>query len=132
MLLFNIGTLEPVVNPMAKNLPTPGGYYSEIVDVTTEIVESLDGTEDFCYVIEYHMTRMADGVEYDFKETYNILKSNPRIYQLDLYLKEHGYDTTSDQQLVGLREQVELTYEYLGGFGYPMICKRKFIGKVAL
>lgn len=130
MLLINIGTLDPVVNPMIKNLPTPGRYISEIVDVVTAIVESLEGTEDFCYVVEYHLTRVDDGVDYSFTETYNVLKSNPRFFQFNEYLKDHGYDTTCDYLLIGIREQVELTYEYLGGFAYPMICNRTFIGKV--
>ena len=130
MLLFNIGTLEPVVNPMAKNLPTPGRYYSEIVDVTTEIVVSLEGTEDFCLVLQHRLLGVDSGTEHNFVETYNTLKSNARINSLQEYLVEHGYDTTCDHLLVGIRELVDITYEYLGGFCYPMIYRRTFIGKV--
>lgn len=131
MLLLNTGTLKPVVNPMAKNLPTPGRYISEITDVETVIVKSLNGTEDFCYVISYNLINIEDGSKHSFKETYNTLKSNPRIHRLNEYLMEHGYDTTCDHLLVGIRELVSITYEYIGGFAYPMICKRKFIGKSA-
>ena len=130
MLLLNTGTLEPVVNPMAKNLPTPGKYYSEIVDVTTEIVESLEGTEDFCLVIQYRLLGVDSGTEYAFKETYNTLKTNSRINSLHEYLVKYGYDTTCDHLLVGIREVIDITYEYLGGFAYPMIYSRTFIGKV--
>ena len=131
MLLLSIGTLKPVVNPMANNLPTPGRYISEITDVETVIVKSLNGTEDFCYVIYYNLICIDDGSKFSFKETYNTLKSNPRINSLNEYLMEHGYDTTCDYLLVGIRELVSITYEYLGGFAYPMIYSRTFIGKSA-
>ena len=130
MLLFNIGSFDPIVDPMAKNIPTPGRYYSKIVDVTTEIVEFLEGTEDFCLVLQYRLFEVDSGTEHDFVETYNTLKSNARINSLQEYLMEHGYDITCDHLLIGIREIVEITYDYLGGFAYPMIYSRAFIGKV--
>ena len=128
MLLLNVGTLEPVVSPMAKNLPIIGEYYSEITDVVTETVGDLNDAEDFCLVIEYHMRHIYSDREFDFKETYTLLKTNPRINEFDMYLKEHGLDTTMDSELIGIREKIKITYEYLGGFAYPLIYDRIFMG----
>lgn len=128
MLLLNVGTLEPVVSPMAKNLPIIGEYYSEITDVVTEVVGGLNDAEDFCLVIGYHLRHIYTDCEFDFKETFTLLKSNPRINTFDMYLKEHGLDTTMDADLIGVREKIKITYEYLGGFAYPIIYDRIFMG----
>ena len=128
MLLLNTGNLEPVVSPMEKNLPIIGEYYSEITDVVTEVVGDLNDAEDFCLVVEYHLRHIYSDREFDFKETFTLLKSNPRINAFATYLREHGLDTTMDADLIGVREKIKITYEYLGGFAYPIIYDRIFIG----
>lgn len=128
MLLLNVSTLKPVVSPTVKNLPIIGEYYSKITDVVTEVVGDLNDAEDFCLVIKYRLRHIYSDREFDFKETFALLKSNPRINAFDTYLKEHGLDTTMDVDLIGVREKFKITYEYLGGFAYPIIYDRIFMG----
>lgn len=131
MLLLNSGSLKPIVSPIVANLPPVGNYLSKIVEVQTEVVFSFDNTEDFCLTISYRLSSLITDEQYDFTETYCLRKSNPRINEFDSYLNRHGFDTTMDDDLIGIHEQVEITHEFLGGFAYPMICKRRFISQLS-
>ena len=131
MLLLNYESLEPVVKPKLSDFPPVGSYFSKIVEVHTEIVISLDNSEGFCLTISYRLTNISTGDQYDFIETYCLLKANPRICEFEAYLNEYGFDTSMDDDLIGIYEQVEITHEFLGGFAYPMICKRRFISQLS-
>ena len=128
MLLLYSTDLSPIVNPVGCDLPVIGRYISKIVDAFVAVVFSFDGTKDLCLVIDYYLTSEDGGEEYDFRETYCLQKGNHRIENFDIYLMEHGFDVSMEEDLIGICEEIEITYEFLGGFAYPLVCKREFIG----
>jgi hypothetical protein len=118
------------MNPKGKRLPPAGRYYSKIKEATTEFVEFLDEIEGLCLVISYHLISVDCGKEYDFTETYYIAQSNLRIMALNDYLVSYGFDISMEEDLADIQELVEVTYEFLGCWAYPIICKREFLGKL--
>ena len=121
-------TGESIVYENAK-IPTPGLYYSIIEDAyTAVIVPFYKKEEDSCFVVKYKLVDVNTLEESEFTETYFPYGSDPRGDKFFSYLNKHfTVPYGEDEALIGLREKLELNWDILGGFAYPIVSRRWFI-----
>ncbi|MBQ1196940.1 MAG: hypothetical protein IIX44_11915 [Clostridia bacterium] len=125
--VFDRFTSNPIVQ-LCYSLPAPGLYHSVVTDAYTAIIHPFYGNEDTCLVVEYKLVNVSTLEEYIFKETYYPYRSNPRSVKFFSYLCKHfsvHYD--EDEAIIGLREKVEINWDVLGGYAYPVVARRWFI-----
>ena len=121
-------TGEAIVHENA-NIPTPGLYYSIIEDAyTAVIVPFYKKEEDTCFVVKYKLVDVNTLEESEFTETYFLYGSNSRGDKFFSYLNKHfTVPYEEDEALIGLREKLELKWDVIGGFAYPVVSRRWFI-----
>lgn len=121
-------TGESIIHENAK-IPTPGLYYSIIEDAyTAVIVPFYKKEEDTCFVVKYKLVDVNTLEESEFTETYFPYGNDPRGDRFFSYLHKHfTVPYGEDEALIGLREKLELNWDILGGFAYPIVSRRWFI-----
>ena len=121
-------TGEPIV-PENTKIPTPGRYYSVIIDAYTAVIFPFyKKEEDSCFVVKYRLVDVNTLEESEFTETYFPYGSDPRGDKFFSYLNKHfTVPYGEDEALIGLREKLELNWDILGGFAYPVVSRRWFI-----
>ena len=109
--------------------PTPGLYYSIIEDAYTAIISPFyKATEDSCFVVKYKLINAETLEKSEFVETYYTYKSDPRGDKFFSYLHKHfPVPYGEDEAIIGLREKLEISWDILGGYAYPVIARRWFI-----
>lgn len=115
----------PVIEDITS-LPVPGSYYAVITDCETKVIEPSYKDQDTCLVVHYRLIQTDTLEIYDFTETFYPYKSNARTDDFLTFLKCHGYDFTSDDEIIGLRATVEVIYEFVGGYMHPVISYRSW------
>lgn len=109
--------------------PTPGIYYSIIEDAYTAVINPFyKKEEDTCFVVKYKLVDINTLEESVFIETYFPYGSDPRGDKFFSYLNKHfTVPYGEDEALIGLREKLEINWDILGGFAYPIVSRRWFI-----
>lgn len=116
---------SPIITE-SDRLPVPGSYYALITDVTTHLIEPFYEEQETCLVVTYKLVNTTTLDVFEFEESYYPYKGNPRTEDFLAFLKAHGYDFTSDEDIVGLRATLDVVYEVLGGCVHPMISFRSW------
>ena len=125
--LLNVNTGAPLITN-DEILPLPGVYYSIVVDAHTAVIPPLYNDEDACFVIEYKLVSVDTLEECTFAETYYPYRSNPRSSKFFSYLRKHFcVPYGEDEAIIGLLEMVEINWDVVGGYAYPVVARRKFI-----
>lgn len=121
-------TGDPIVQESPK-LPKPGVYYSIIEDAYTAVINPFyKKEEDSCFVVKYKLVSVNTLEEFEFTETYYPYGSDPRGNQFFSYISKHfTVPYGEDEALIGLREKLELNWDVLGGFAYPIVSRRWFL-----
>lgn len=124
---FDYFTGEPVIKKDI-DFPLPGLYYSIITDAYMAIISPFYKKEDTCFVVKYKLISVSSLEESEFIETYYPYRSSPRSDQFFSYLHKHfTVPYEEDEALIGLREKLELNWDVLGGYAYPIVARRWFI-----
>ena len=113
--------------PQDVNYPLPGTYWSIITDARTTVISPFYKDHDLCYVVEYRLVNVETLETCYFVETYYPYGSNPRSDKFFSYIKKHLPFHEQDEEIIGTREKVEINWDVLGGYAYPVISKRSFI-----
>jgi hypothetical protein len=121
-------TGDPIVQESPK-LPTPGIYYSVIEDAYTAVINPFyKEEEDSCFVVKYKLVNVNTLEDYEFTETYYPYGSDPRGNKFFSYISKHcTVPYGEDEAVIGLREKLELNWDVLGGFAYPIVSRRWFL-----
>ena len=106
-------------------LPPAGEYYSIVVDFNYVPVDETLG----CFVFKYKLADCTTLNTYNFTEAYYCGGHNPKTKDLCNYFIKHGIEYKYKNQLVGLREKVFVSLDYLGSMEHPIICDRTLIAK---
>lgn len=122
--LKNHYTNTPIINPFAK-IPPLGEYYSLLLDCN---IVPLDGVRS-CLVLDHKLINCVTLEPYFFTETYYCDGSNPKTNDFFDYLKREGITYELEEQLIGTREKLTISLDYLGGIEYPIVGKRELIAK---
>ena len=126
-IVLDYFTGDPIVQE-SRNLPTPGLYYSIIENAYMAIISPFYKNEDTCFVVKYKLVSIGSLEECEFIETYYPYRSTPRSDQFFSYLREHfPIPYGEDEAIIGLREKLEINWEALGGYAYPVVARRWFI-----
>ena len=109
--------------------PQPGIYYSIIEDAYTAIILPFyKAEEDSCFVVRYKLISVDTLEESEFIETFYTYNSNPRGDQFFSYLHTHfPVPYGEDEAIIGLREKLQISWDILGGYAYPVVARRWFI-----
>ena len=121
--ILDVGSRTPVIKNVSR-LPYPGRYHAMICGVETRIIKPLEEAEEFCLIVSYKLINSKTKEFFDFVETFNVYKGNPRVEDFNAFLAQHGFDTTCDDDIVGICADVEITNDYIGGFMHPVISYR--------
>ena len=121
-------TGKPIV-PENQRIPTPGIYYSIVEDAYTQvIVPFYKKEEDSCFVVKYSLVNVKTHEVFEFTETYYPYGSDPRGNKFFSYISKHfTVPYGEDEALIGLSEKLEINWDVLGGFAYPIVSRRWFI-----
>lgn len=120
-------TDNPIVQANHK-LPLPGLYYSIIEDAYMAIITPFYKDEDTCFVVKYKLVHAETLEESTLTETYYPYRNGQRSSNFFNYLAKHfSARYNEDEAIIGLREKVEINWDVLGGFAYPIISRRWFI-----
>ena len=110
------------------DIPNPGVYYSIITDACMAIISPFYKKEDTCFVVKYKLVSVSSLEESEFIETYYPYRSSPRSHQFFSYLHKHfSVPYGEDEAIIGLREKLEINWDVLGGYAYPVVSHRWFI-----
>ena len=106
-------------------LPPVGEYYSVVVDFNYVPVDEILS----CFVLKYKLADCTTLNTYYFTEVYYCGGHNPKTKDLCNYFRKHGIEYMYKEQLVGLKEKVFVSLDYLGGMEHPIIGDRTLIAK---
>ena len=104
-------------------LPRQGKYHARITDVETREILPLGDEIEFCVIVKFRLVDVDTYDVYDFVETF-LPYNNSRTEDFLAFLNCHGYDFTSDDEIVGLKDIVEVVYTAIGGYVHPEISFR--------
>ena len=126
--IFDYFTGEPLIK-RGIDTPSPGLYYSIITDAYMAIISPFyKKEEDSCFVVKYKLVDVNTLEESEFTETYFPDGSDPRGDMFFSYLNKHfTVPYGEDEALIGLREKLEINWDVLGGYAYPVVARRWFI-----
>ena len=122
-LLDSFGN-SPVIEEVTA-LPTTGKYHAIINGCETREICPLDEEYETCLVVHYKLIKPDTLDVYDFIETYFPYKGNARTDDFLAFLQQNGYDFLSNDEIVGIKATVDVTYEFLGGYVHPIISFRR-------
>ena len=131
MTIFDSYTGDYVVQNNSK-LPTPGTYLSVITDAYGMGITPSFKKNDGCFLVKYKLLSEKDFSESTFEETYYPDVSNSRGDEFFAYLNKHFPYVGESDAYIGTREKLEIGLDILGGFAYPVVNKREFIGYGAI
>lgn len=107
--------------------PDPGEYLSVVEEAYMTVIEPFYGNNDTCFVIKYQLVNLKTFEVIHFSETYSMYKDNPRSEELFEYLQKNLPLHEQFEDLIGMREQLKITWEVLGGYAYPIVIDRTFL-----
>lgn len=112
-----------------QHLPTPGMYYSVITGARMAVIAPFHTKEeDTCFVVNYRLVNVESFEEITFTETYFPYLSNPRSDRFFSYLHTcFPIPYGEDEAIIGTQEKVQINWDILGGFAYPVISNRWLI-----
>ena len=122
--LLDYYTGKPIVD-LTEDLPPLGEYYSKIIDCEYIPLDEVLG----CIVIKYKLVNTISLDGYNFTEAYYCGASTPKTDAFYDYLEANGIVYELEEQLIGMREKVTITLDYLGGIEHPTVGKRTLIAK---
>ena len=122
--LRNYYSGEPIVD-LAEELPPLGEYYSNVIDCEYIPLDEVLG----CLVFKYKIVHCTTLDTYYFTEVYYCGGCNPKTESLSKYLSDYGIDYELEEQLIGMREKITISLDYLGGMEHPIIGARSLIAK---
>ena len=122
--LLDYCTGKPIID-LTEELPPLGEYYSKIIDCEYIPLDKVLG----CIVLKYKLVNTVSLDVYNFSEAYYCGSSTPKTDALYDYLKHNGIVYELEEQLIGMREKVTITLDYLGGMEHPIVGKRTLIAK---
>lgn len=120
---FNLMT--PVLDD-AESLPAPGQYHAVIVDVETYLISPFEGSPQTCLVVGFKLANVDTLETCLFYETYFPDEGNARSEDFLAFLQANGCTFTSDCDMLGLKANVCVTYEFLSGYAHPIISFRQW------
>lgn len=109
-----------------ETLPPPGKYYALITGVDTCLIAGFEGVPKKCLVVSYKLASVDTLEVYALSETYFLDEKNARSEDFLAFLQTHGLNFTSECEMIGLKATVEVTYDFLAGYVYPIISFRKW------
>lgn len=126
--VFDAYTGNPLV-ASTHPLPTPSMYYSVITDARMAVIVPFYAKDyDTCFVVKYRLINVESFEEITFTETYFPYLSNPRSDQFFSYLhKCFPVQYGEGEAIIGTQEKVQINWDVLGGFAYPVISQRWLI-----
>ena len=122
-VVINQNGYDPIITKFDR-LPVPGSYYALITGVETQLIEPFYDEQETCLLVTYKLVHTETLEAFEFQETYYPYNNNPRAEDFLAFLKTYGYDFTSDDDLIGLKATLEVTYEVFGGMAHPVISYR--------
>ena len=122
-IVLNQNGYSPIVTETDR-LPVPGSYYALITDTVTHLIDPFYEEQETCLVVEYRLVNTETLDVFEFEESYYPYNDNPRTEDFLAFLKTHGCDFTSDDEIIGIKATVNVVYEVLGGCVHPMISFR--------
>ena len=127
MKVFDYFTGESIV-PEDIKYPEPGLYYSIVTDARMAVISPFYKKEDTCFVVDYKLIDVKTLEVCTFTETYCPYGHDPRGDKFFSYLDKHfTVPYGEDEAIIGLREKVEISWDILGGYAYPVVARRWFI-----
>ena len=122
--LLDYCTGKPIID-LTEELPPLGEYYSKIIDCEYIPLDEVLG----CIVIRYKLVNTISLDGYNFSEVYCCTTDSPKADAFFDYLKSQGILYELEEELIGMREIVTITLDYLGCMEHPIIGKRTLIAK---
>lgn len=110
-----------------KSHPNPGEYLSIVEDAYIIEIEPFYEDNDTCFVIVYRLVDLKTLEVFHFSETYSLYNRNPRSEYFFEYLQKNLPQHELEEELIGMREQLKISWEILGGYAYPIVVDRTFL-----
>lgn len=110
----------------SESLPAPGQYHAVIVDVDTYLISPFEGSPQTCLVVGFKLANVDTLETCLFYETYFPDEGNARSEDFLAFLQANGCTFTSDCDMLGLKANVCVTYEFLSGYAHPIISFRQW------
>ena len=107
--------------------PEPGEYLSMVENAYVTLIEPFYEDNGFCFVIAYRLVNIETLECSHFTETYGMHKGNPRSEYFFKYLEKNLPSYEQYEDLIGMREQLKITWEVVGGYAYPIVTERTFL-----
>ena len=116
----------PIISTEGK-LPSPGVYYSKVIDSYTTIINPFYKDEDTCFIIKYKLVNVKTLEESIFVESYYPYRVTHRTKKFFDYLNKHFPYVNEDEAYVGTLEKLKIDFDVIGGIVYPVVTHRQFI-----
>ena len=113
-------------------VPSAGTYLSSMTSVSLRQVNELPEQISFCLVIEHELVHVETLEKYSFTETFCRFIDNHRSEKFFTYLKNNFPSLEQYDELDGTREKLEITWDIVGGFVYPVVQERTLLAKSPL
>ena len=106
-------------------LPVPGKYMARINNAEMRVIEPYYKDQDTCIIVEFQLINVDTFESFTLIETYYPFKGNPRTDDFFEFVRRNIPDFENYDELIGIRANVEVMYEFLGGFIHPIISFRR-------
>ena len=111
--------------PTITTIPPEGKYISVVTDVYTVEIEPVSEGKKLVHVVCYSLVGLRDFKTYEFFETVSPYKGLPRTEAFVETLESYGLEYFPDDELLGLVEEIKISYDFIAGYSIPVITSRK-------
>ena len=121
----------PVVS-FSNAIPPVGSYLSKMATASLCQVNELPEQISLCIIVEHELVNEETLEKYSFTETFCRFIENHRSKEFFSYLRNNFPKLEQYDELEGTRERLNIMWDVVGGFVYPVVHERTLVAKSPL